>query len=339
MVTNVLQLLCIYARKQNEVIVIRRILTCTVSVLLLLGAFLLPMRAEAATADSKAGVVTTASGKLNVRSSSSSSVAVAASLNKGSYVTLISKSGDWSKVEYAKGKYGYCHAGFITVTEGTPVSVAVSSGTLNVRSGAGTTMERPAFLSKGKRNHPSVHCEMMELRPWRSKTGDMPKAQYLSGNYASVSLNVPNFKQTDARWADVRIGTSGKTFSQIGCATTAVAMMESFRTGRTIYPDAMAKELTYTPSGSLYWPNHYTAVTDGSGYLSTVYGKLKQGKPVLLGVSNAYGGQHWVVVTGYTGGSSLTASGFTIRDPGSNSRTNLQQLLNVYPSFYKFFHY
>ena len=155
-----------------------------------------------------------------------------------------------------------------------------------------------------------------------------------------MSLNVPNFKQTDARWADVRIGTSGKTFSQIGCATTAVAMMESFRTGRTIYPDAMAKELTYTPSGSLYWPSHYTAVTDGSGYLSTVYGKLKQGKPVLLGVSNAYGGQHWVVVTGYNaGGSSLTASGFTICDPGSNSRTNLQQLLNVYPSFYKFFYY
>lgn len=32
-------------------------------------------------------------------------------------------------------------------------------------------------------------------------------------------------------------------------------MMESFRMGRTIYPDAMAKELTYTPSGSLYWPS------------------------------------------------------------------------------------
>ena len=152
MVTNVLQLLCIYARKQNEVIVIRRILTCTVSILLLLGAFLLPMRAEAATADSKAGVVTTASGKLNVRSSPSSSAAVAASLNKGSYVTLISKSGDWWKVEYAKGKYGYCHAGFITVTEGTPVSVAVSRGTLNVRSGRGRPMERSAPSARGKRS-------------------------------------------------------------------------------------------------------------------------------------------------------------------------------------------
>ena len=227
MVTNVLQLLCIYARKQNEVIVIRRILTCTVSVLLLLGAFLLPMRAEAATADSKAGVVTTASGKLNVRSSPSSSAAVAASLNKGSYVTLISRSGDWWKVEYAKGKYGYCHAGFITVTEGTPVSVAVSSGTLNVRSGAGTAYGKVGALSKGE-----TVIRLSTANGWSrvlyggTKTGYV-SAQYLSGNYASVSLNVPNFKQTDARWADVRIGTSGKTFSQIGCATTAVAMMEA----------------------------------------------------------------------------------------------------------------
>ena len=71
------------------------------------------MRTEAATADSRAGVVTTASGKLNVRSSPSSGAAVAASLNRGSYVTLIARSGDWWKVEYAKGKYGYCYAGYI----------------------------------------------------------------------------------------------------------------------------------------------------------------------------------------------------------------------------------
>lgn len=110
------------------------------------------MRTEAATADSRAGVVTTTSGKLNVRSSPSSGAAVVASLNKGSYVTLISKSGDWWKVEYAKGKYGYCHAGYITVAEGTPVTVAVSSGTLNVRSGAGTAYGKVGSLSKGERS-------------------------------------------------------------------------------------------------------------------------------------------------------------------------------------------
>lgn len=325
--------------QKNEVIVIRRILTCIVSALLLAGTLVLPLRAEAASTDWKAGIVTTASGRLNVRSSPSSAAPAVASLGKGSAVTLISKSGDWWQVAYAKGKYGYCHAGFITVTEGTTVSVAVSSGTLNVRSGAGTTYAKVGALAKGE-----TVIRLSTQNGWSrilyhgTKTGYV-SAQYLSGNYGAVTLKVPNFKQTDPRWADVLIGTSGKPFSQIGCATTAVAMLESYRTGRTIYPDAMAKELRYTPSGSLYWPEHYTAVTDGSGYLSAVYGRLKQGKPVLFGARNGNGSQHWVVITGYAGGSSLTASGFSINDPGSNSRTNLQQLLNMYPVFYKFFSY
>ena len=152
-----------------------------------------------------------------------------------------------------------------------------------------------------------------------------------------MALSVPNFKQTDSRWSGTYIGASGKTFAQIGCATTAVAMMESYRTGSTIYPDAMSKKLTYTSSGNLYWPSHYATVTSYS--LSAIYAKLKEGKPVLLGAKNSYGSQHWVVITGFTGGSTLTASGFTIHDPGSNSRTTLQQFLNLYPTFYKYFHY
>ena len=115
--------------------------------------------------------------------------------------------------------------------------------------------------------------------------------------------------------------------------------MESYRTSKTIYPDAMSKQLSYSSSGNLYWPSHYTVVTQSSGYLGTIYNLLRQGKPVLFGAKNASGGQHWVVVTGYNGGSSLTASGFTIHDPGSNSRTTLQQFLNNYPNFYKFFYY
>lgn len=325
--------------QKNEVIVIRRILTCVISALLLAAGLMLPLRAEAASADWKAGIVTTSSGKLNVRSSPSAGSAVVTSLGKGSAVTLISKSGDWWQVTYANGKFGYCHASFITVTEGTAASVAVSSGTLNVRSGAGTGYGKVGSLAKGE-----AVIRLSTAGGWSrilyhgTKTGYV-SAQYLSGSYAPISLNVPNFKQTDPRWADVKIGTSGKPFSQIGCATTAVAMMESYRTGRTIYPDAMAKELRYTPSGSLYWPEHFTVVTDGSGYLSAVHGRLKQGKPVLLGVKNSSGSQHWVVVTGYSGGSNLMPARFSINDPGSNTRTNLQQLLNVYPAFYKFFSY
>jgi hypothetical protein len=79
--------------------------------------------------------------------------------------------------------------------------------------------------------------------------------------------------------------------------------------------------------------------TNPSGYLNAVYGLLTAGKPVLIGAKNSYGSQHWVVITGYTGGEHLSPSGFTILDPGSSSRTTLQQFLNAYPNFYKFFHY
>jgi len=147
---------------------------------------------------------------------------------------------------------------------------------------------------------------------------------------------VPNFKQTDSRWGSVPIGTSGKTMAQIGCATTAIAMMESCRTGTTVYPDAMAKRLQYTSTGSVYWPAHYTVTAALN--LSRVLALLRQGKPVLFGAKNAYGTQHWVVITGFTGGA-LTAANFTVNDPGSGSRTNLQQFLDAYPVFYKYFCY
>lgn len=297
------------------------------------------MEAGAATLSSKAGAVTTSGGRLNVRSSASSGASVVTSLKKGSYVTLISQSGSWWKVEYAKGKYGYCHDDYITVVAGTPATVATQSGSLNVRTGAGTSYSKAATLAKGE-----TVILLSSSGGWSrilyhgTKTGYV-STQYLSSAYPATSLSVPSFKQMDSRWADTVIGQSGKTMAQIGCATTAIAMIESYRTGTTIYPNAMAQELRYTASGSVYWPSHYTAVTNGSGYLSAIYARLKQGKPVLFGAQNVYGSQHWVVIRGYSGGSSLTASGFLIHDPGSSSRTTLQQFLNSYPNFYKYFYY
>lgn len=307
---------------------------------MLLSILAAPVRA--ANADSKAGVVSTAGGMLNIRSHASTGSAVVASLNKGSYLTLMEKAGAWWKVEYARGKYGYCHSDYITAVSGVPVTVKIQSGSLNVRSGPGTAYAKTGSLSKGE-----TVIAFSTVSGWShilyhgTKTGYV-SGQYLWGStsdYPAVSLNVPSFKQTDSRWANVLIGQSGKTMARIGCATTGIAMMESYRTGKTIYPDAMSRQLRYTASGSVYWPSHFTAVTGSAGYLRGIYNLLKQGKPVLLGAKNAYGSQHWVVVTGYTGGSTLSASGFAILDPGSNSRMNLQQFLNAYPTFYKYFHY
>lgn len=326
----------IYADSSNEVIVIRRI-----SILLALLAcvlFLAP-QAEAASLSSKAGAVTTASGPLNIRSQASSGAPVVASLKKGSYITLMEKSGSWWRVEYGKGKYGYCHSDYITIVQGSPVTVKIGSGSLNVRSGPGTSYSKAGSLAKGE-----AVLLLKTQNGWSrvlyhgTKTGWV-SAQYLSGYYSAVSLKVPSFKQADSRWAETLIGDSGKTMAQIGCATTAIAMMESYRTGAVIYPDAMAKSLNYTASGNVYWPGHYQTVTSSSGYLTAIYQKLQQGRPVLFGARNSYGAQHWVVITGYTGGTALTASGFTIQDPGTWSRTNLGQFISAFPTFYKYFYY
>lgn len=303
----------------------------------LIFAILLILPVKAATLESKAGAVTTSSGRLNVRSQAAYSSTLAATLNKGSYITLLSQSGSWWQVEYGAGKTGYCHADYITVVQGTPVTV--TAGALNVRTGPGTGNPSVDTVYQNE-----VVLRLTSSNGWSrvlyhgTKTGYVSD-KYLSGYYTAVSLWVPNLKQMDDRWADLELADSGKTFAQIGCATTAIAMVESHRVGRTILPTEMAGNLSYTPTGNVYWPAHFTSVTDGGNLLKGIYARLQQGKPVLFGAANAYGRQHWVVITGFSGGAELTAADFTIRDPGSYTRTNLQEFLNQYPNFYKYFFY
>lgn len=325
---------------------IKKSLVFILSAVLLFGVLITPQKASAADHNSHVGAITTAGDVLNVRKSASTGSTVLTTLKKGSYVTLISKTGSWWKVEYGNNRYGYCHADYITPVEGRPVTVQTSGDVLNVRSGPGTSYSRIAALPHG-----TVVMLRSSSNGWSrilyhgTKLGYV-SSQYLTGStstdpgtkYKAVSLPVPSFLQTDRRWASYPLGTTGGNIGTIGCATTGIAMMESYRTGTTIYPDAMAKKLTYTSGGSVYWPSHYTVKTGSSGYLETVYGLLQQGKPVLIGAKTNRGGQHWVVITGFAG-NQLSAENFTIHDPGTNSRTNLQQFFNAYPNFYKYFHY
>lgn len=323
--------------KTNEVTRIRRIVFPIFVCFLLLGCLILPV--EAADSNSRAGQVITASGSLNVRSNPSSSAAVTAKLPKESLVTLISLSGSWWKVEYAQNRYGYCHSDYIRTLSAEAVTVNTQSGSLNVRSGPGTGNSKTGSVAKGR-----TVLVLSSSGGWSrilydgTKTGYV-SSQYLSGSYTPVALWVRNMKQMDSRWANKEVAQSGKTFAQIGCATTAIAMLESHRTGIVRYPDEMMTLLSYTPSGNVYWPSHYSVETRKEGVLQRLYDLLRQGKPILFGATNQYGSQHWVVITGFTGGSSITADKFTIQDPGSNSRTNLQQFLSAYPNVYKYFYY
>ncbi len=323
----------------------KKVISVLMMLIMLLSVAYLP--AKGAEMNSAAGQVSLTSGNLNVRSYASSSAPIVKKLANQSYITLISKSGSWWYVEYAKGEYGYCHTSYIDTVSYQTRAVNITSGSLNVRSGAGVSYAKKGTLSKGE-----VVIVLSNSGGWSrilyhgTRTGYV-NASYLATktdtsyqSYSAVSLSVPSFKQTDSRWANVKIASSGKTISQIGCATTAVAMMESYRTGQTIYPDAMSKRLSYTSSGNMYWPSNYTTVTSSSGYLNKIYSLLKQGKPVLFGAKTRAGKQHWVVIAGYNGAAdTLTASGFRINDPGSNSRVTLQQFLNEYPVFYKYFYY
>jgi uncharacterized protein YgiM (DUF1202 family) len=290
--------------------------------------------------DSHVGAVTTGGGNLYVRATPSTGGTILASLKKGSYVTLIEKSGDWWKVEYAQSKFGYCYGQYITPVEGTAVKVSTDGDVLNVRSGPGTTYHRIATLPHG-----SIVLLRSTENGWSRILYHGTKTGYVSAAYLSsapvstgIALDVPSFKQYDSRWANRTIGQSGKTFSQIGCATTAIAMMESYRTGSVILPHNMASQLRYTPDGSVYWPSHYQVTTNNANYLEKIRDLLTAGKPVLFGARTAGGKQHWVVITGFTGGT-LSPANFIIHDPGSNSRVNLQQFLNAYPVFYKYFSY
>lgn len=322
----------------------KKITSFILSAVIAAGLLAAPTEAGAAAADSAAGAVTLTSGNLNVRSGRSTSSSTVAKLADGSYITLLSKSGSWWYVEYADGKYGYCHSDYITPIEGSAATVSISYGSLNVRSGAGTGYSKKASLYNGETViRLSTSGSWSRILYHGTKTGWV-SSQYLStpsaySTYPAVSLSVPSYKQSDSRWASIKIGSSGKTMSQIGCVTTAIAMLESYRSGNTITPADMVWKLSYTSSGSVYWPSDYTVTTSSTNYLGRIYELLRQGKPVLFGAKNSYGGQHWVVITGYTGGSSLTASGFTINDPGSSTRTNLQQFLAAYPTFYKYFYY
>ncbi len=300
-----------------------------------------PVSADAAEISPKAGRVAVSSRTLYVRSGADKSASVIKSVYNGSHLTLIERSGDWWRVEYADSKFGYCHADYITVLSSEAATVNVKSGHLNVRNGAGTENKLIDVLYSG-----DTVLVLSETNGWSRVLFYGSKVGYVSSTYLkkavgylAIKLNVPSFKQTDSRWANVKIGSSGKTIAEIGCVTTSLAMTESFRTGTTIYPDAMSKKLKYTSSGSVYWPSNYKQVTSISGYLAKFYDILKSGKPVIIGLKNKYGSQHWVVVTGYKGGDTLKATNFTINDPGSKTRDDLQDFINVYPYFYKYLYY
>ena len=325
--------------------------TCSLILALILSFSLIQsftLTANASSAVYGAGKVTTLSTSLNVRKSASTTSAVLTTLKRNSSITLINKTGNFWYVKYSASGYGYCSADYITVLSTNVKTVKTTSGNLNVRSAASTSGKILTTLKSGTKI-PVIST----ANGWSKILYNGTKTGYVNSSYLvnttsadtatiykAISLsNVPNFKQTDSRWANVTLGNSGQSIAKIGCATTAIAMLESKRTSSTIYPHIMAKKLSYTSGGAVYWPSYYTQITSSSGYLKKIYDLLEDGKPVIVGAKKSNGSQHYVVVTGVKATNSLTTSSFYINDPGSSTRTTLNQFFSAYPYFYKMLHY
>ena len=280
-----------------------------------------------------AGTVATASGNLYVRSSPGGNII--SSLTRGSNVAIVSEENGWYKVEYSSGSFGYSHADYIDPIEGSFYKqVKTNSGKLYVRSSpAGTIINSLASGTKV--------AVISDTNGWSKVVYNGNSTGYVSSNYLvsigetqnkyrAITLKVPDYKQTDSRWANHKIGSTKYTIGDIGCTTTALAMTESYRTGTTIYPHKMEDKLTYNSTGMLYWPSNYATTTDFNNYLARIYSLLGQGKPVIGGAKKANGSQHWVVVTGVKQTDSLKPTDFIINDPGTSTRTNLGQFFSTY---------
>lgn len=316
------------------------------SLILILGFLFLFGGNVWASSNMQAGRADTNGSNLNVRASTSVSSGIIGKISDNSYFSILSSNGNWYYVEYKENQYGYVHKDYVKIVSTNTKTVNTGGANLNARTGPSTS-----YLAFDKISDNDYVVVLSTANGWSRVLFEGNKIGYVSNTYLSntgtttnykypsKSLNTINYKQYDSRWAYETIGSSGKTFKQIGCLTTAMAIVESYRRGATITPLYMESISSYTSNGSMYWPSRYAFHTSSNSYLSKIYSLLSSGKPVIIGATNSSGGQHWVVVYGYNASNSLSASNFLIRDPGSSSRTTLQQFLNSYPNFYKLAYY
>lgn len=316
----------------------KKLLVIFFGIVALLSLNLFP-QAEAATSTSKAGIVDAEGSNLNVRASNTTASQIIGKIKDNSYLTILSQHGNFYYVEYLENTYGYVHMDYVNIVSSTVKKVNTGGANLNVRYGPSTSYTQ--FEKVKDKDYVIILSNsgtFSRVLFEGNKVGYVSN-DYLTGGYtySAVSLSVPSYKQYDSRWANLTIGSSGKTIREIGCLTTCIAMSESYRTGTTKTPATIRNNSSYTADGSLYWPSNYTTST-ASNYLSTIYTKLKNNQPVLIGLKTANGGQHWVLVVGFTGGNTLSASGFIVNDPAS-TKTKLSDVMTNYPIFYKLAYY
>lgn len=274
------------------------------------------------------GLVDTNGSNLNIRQEASINSKILGKIPDNTYVEILDNKDNFFYISYNNIK-GYSHNDYIKSL--TSIQM-VTTDNLNLRKAKSTSASIILTIPKG-----SILTVFNNVGSWSYVSYD-GKYGYVANAYLKDSgtyLNVPSYKQYDSRWKDTKI-TSSKAIHQIGCLTTAMAMSESYRLNKTIYPNEMVKKLCYTTSGDMYWPSNYKTSTTGS-YLSVINTNLKNKKPTIIGVKNSTS-THFVIVYGFSGQASSLSS-YKIHDPGSSTRTTLADLFKAYPTYMKIAYY
>lgn len=301
--------------------------------------------------------------RLLVRKQASSSGAIIGSLTNGKVVTITGESNGYYQIKY-NSSVAYVSKAYVT-TSGSTNTGGSTGGSSSATNTGVSSVSKTGYANVSTslliRREPSSSSATIgryssgaaiqitgELDNWyrvsySGKTGYVNKAyvsfeKVTASGYRKISLSVPLYHQYDSRWASVKIGST--TLKASGCTTACLAMVREYRTGTTCTPADMVRKLQYTAGGSVYWPSGTTQYT-GSNYLAVIYQQLAAGNPVIVGAKYKNSSkQHYVVVTGYNGSSTkLTASGFTVNDPGVGSTKTLSAFFSRTPDFYKLVYY
>ena len=173
------------------------------------------------------------------------------------------------------------------------------------------------------------------VRDYRQKTSwnelrrDLPAT---GGRYfpARKVIDLPQFRQGDARWGDDRLGPSEDTLASAGCAVCSAAMVLAGY-GVDTDPQRLNDFLTsrdgYTPQGWIKWeaaaelaPERVRFAYESDASFRLIDDNLDRGNPVIVRLRYPSGTTHFVVICGKEG------YDYLVRDPGSRAARGVYPL-------------
>lgn len=142
---------------------------------------------------------------------------------------------------------------------------------------------------------------------------------------AVLARNYPMYKQCDAQWGSLQLGTSTKTICQAGCLMSSAAMALS-GTGHSYNPKTLNDWLKgnggYVSGNLFVWASINKLGLTFKGFVanSAIKSNLDAGNVVICNVHN---GGHWVLAHGYSEDNIL------VNDPGySTASYSLGEIVN-----------